>query len=65
MRPADFSLVLCIALAGCGDDGDRFVDLLGTGSLAAREGVRDADHTIQEWTPHRVTQALRNLVGAA
>jgi hypothetical protein len=41
---------------------DRFVDLLGRESLLSREGVRDADHMIQEWAPERVIQALRNLL---
>ena len=41
---------------------DRFEDLLGKESLVSREGVRDADHMIQEWAPERVIQALRNLL---
>ena len=41
---------------------DRFEDLLGSESLVSREGVRDADHMIQEWAPERVIQALRNLL---
>jgi hypothetical protein len=41
---------------------DRFVDLLGRESLISREGVREADHMIQEWAPERVIQALRNLL---
>jgi len=43
---------------------DRFVEILGSESLVSREGVRGADHMIQEWAPERVIQALRNLVGA-
>jgi pimeloyl-ACP methyl ester carboxylesterase len=44
---------------------DRFVDILGSDALVSREGVRGADHMVQEWAPERVIQALRGLIAQA
>lgn len=41
---------------------DRFLDILGSDVLVSREGVRGADHMVQEWAPERVIQALRGLL---
>lgn len=43
---------------------DRFVELLGPGSLVRRDVVPSADHMIQEFAPDRVIQALRELLTA-
>jgi pimeloyl-ACP methyl ester carboxylesterase len=44
---------------------DRFMEILGSESLFSREGVRGADHMIQEWAPERVIQALRSLLASS
>jgi pimeloyl-ACP methyl ester carboxylesterase len=41
---------------------DRFVEILGNESLVSREGVRNADHMIQEYAPEHVITALRELL---
>jgi pimeloyl-ACP methyl ester carboxylesterase len=62
--PAAAAFHVCKAADGAIIDpyADRFEKILGKEALVSREGVRGADHMVQEWAPDRVVQTLRGLL---